>query len=287
VYPEFIHYIRGSASIWVNRSLAVPSFIDRLTDVDQLLCEPRCQIIKDQRKIKVGRITIEIAGAQRTIYIKRYNAFSLRYQLASPFMRSGAFRALRGAAILREIAISTAKPVAAVEDRIYGVLTKSFFISEEIVGGETADAYWRNELQPLHGQAGIDQRSRFLVALARLFNALHARYIYHNDLKDANILAVADHAERSVSFFLLDLEGVKRYALLSEKRRVKNLVQLNRTLGRYISAADKLAFMKNYLGPSFGRRKLRRRLIEKVLRKSNRLDAMKAGRVKAKLLCIG
>jgi hypothetical protein len=271
----------------MNRSLAVPSFIDRLTDVDQLLGEPTCQIIKDQRKIKVGRLTLDIAGAQRTIYIKRYNAFSLRYKFASPFMRSGAFRALRGAAILREIAISTARPVAAVEHRICGVLTRSFFISEEIAGGESVDAYWRNELQALHGQSGIEQRSRFLVALARLFNTLHARHIYHNDLKDANILAVADHAERSVSFVLLDLEGVKRYVRLSEKRRVKNLVQLNRTLGRYLSAADKLAFMKNYLGASFARRKLRRRLIENVLGESNRLDAMKAGRVKPNLLCIG
>jgi tRNA A-37 threonylcarbamoyl transferase component Bud32 len=287
VYPEFVRHTRGSASIWVNRDLAASSFSERLTDVDQLLCEPTCQIIKDQRKIKVGRLTIDIAGTHRTIYIKRYNAFSLRYKLASPFIRSGAFRALHGAAILREIGISTAAPLAAVENRIRGALTKSFFISEEITGGKTADAYWRDELQNLHGRNGIERRNDFLASLARLFRALHAQQIYHNDLKDANILAVTGHAGKSVAFFLLDLEGVKRYAQLSEKRRVKNLVQLNRTLGRYIPATGKLAFVKNYLAASFAERKLRRRLVENVLRESNRLDAMKTWRVKAKLLRIG
>ena len=265
----------------MNRDFAVPSFIERLSDVDQLLCEPNCRIIKDQRKIKVGRLTLKIAGARRAVYIKRYNAFALRYRIASPFMTSGAFRALQGAAILRDAKLSTAPPVAAVEHRAWRALTKSFFISEEITGGKTADAYWREILAVLPGRDGFARRRDYLAALAGLFQTLHARGIYHNDLKDANILAVAK--QPSVDFFLLDLEGVRRYPALSEKRRIKNLVQLHRTLGRYISRAGKLFFLRRYLGASFAEGAATRRLITIVLKESTRLDVLKSGGTEAKV----
>jgi serine/threonine protein kinase len=266
----------------VNRNFAVPSFIDRLADVDQLLCEPKCRIIKDQRKIKVGSLTIDISGSRRTIYIKRYNAFALRYRLASPFMKSGALRALQGAAILRDAEISTAVPLAAVEHRVGAALTKSFLITEEIPGGKTADAYWHADLMILHAREGIERRRLYLASLAHLFRALHGRQIYHNDLKDANILAVKNNSAAPVAFFLLDLEGVKCYAALSEKRRIKNLVQLNRTLGRYVRRVGKLFFVKHYLGACFADRTIKRRLIESVLRESTRLDVLKADRVETK-----
>jgi len=131
---------------------------------------PLCQIIKDQEKIKVGRFTMDIAGAPHAIYIKRYNAFSLRHRLASPFIHSGAFRALRGAAILRAASIPIAVPVAAVENRVGGAITKSFFIAEEIANGKTIDAYWRDELETLIGGDGVARRRGFLKGLAQLFS---------------------------------------------------------------------------------------------------------------------
>lgn len=277
--PDFIQHTRGNASIWIDRKLADPAFVNRLADADQLFREPTCQIIKDQKKIKVGRLTVQIAGSPRAIYIKRYNAFSLRFKLASPFVHSGAFRALQGAAILHEAKVPTAVPVAAVENRVRRALTKSFFISEEIVSGKTVDAYWHDELKTLNGRQGFELRRRFLAGLAQLFYALHAQDIYHNDLKDANILAVAKGLEKSASFFLLDLEGVRQYSPLSERRRLKNLVQLHRTLGRYLRRTDKLIFLKGYLGPLFSQQRVRRRLIENVLRESKRLDGTKAVRM--------
>jgi serine/threonine protein kinase len=283
VFPDFIQQKRGNATIWVDRTLAGRSFVDRLADADDLLASPACRIVKDQKKIKVGQLTIDINGVSRGIYIKRYNAFSLRYRIASPFVKSGALRALYGAAILRAAKISTASPLAAVEHRMRTALTKSFFITEEIAGGKTADAFWRDDLMRLRGRDGIERRRHYLAGLAGVFRTLHGRQIYHNDLKDANILVVKDDASGSFKFFLLDLEGVKRYAPLSEKRRVKNLVQLHRTFGRYIRQADKLFFLKQYLSASFADRAARRRLIENVLRESKRLDILKEGRAQAKV----
>ena len=276
VFPDFVFVERGDAALWVERGCMDPVFLDRLADADSFFADGSCHIVKHQRKIKVGRLTVAIAGQSRSLYVKRYNAFSLRYKLFSRFTQSGAFRALRGTAILRAAQIPTAAPVAAVEHRSGGFLSKSFFIAHEIRGGKTADAYWRDELVGTLGRAGYESRRRFLTKLAALFNSLHAQRIYHNDLKDANILVAGNERENNFQMFLLDLEGIKRYRGLSLKRKVKNLVQLNRTLGRYLRASEKLFFLKSYLCGEFVLRPVRRRWIEAVVKESRRLDAMKA-----------
>ena len=278
MFPEFVFHQCGDAAIWVDRACDDQGFIDRLIDADRLFVEPDCQIIKDQRKIKVGRLILPIAGQPRTLFVKRYNAFSLRYKLTSRFIRSGAFRSLGGAAILRAAHIPSAQPVAAVENRQGGELIKSFFLSEEIAGGETVDAYWRGLLRGAQGREGVFLRRRFLAELAQLFKTLHGERIYHNDLKDANILAVADRSENDLRLFLLDLDGVVRLPRLSARRKAKNLVQINRTLGRYLRRPDKVYFLKNYLGSGFAERSLRRSIMRSVIGESRRLDLMKARR---------
>jgi len=276
VFPEFVFQQRGDAAIWVDRACVDQSFIDRLTDADCLFAESNCQIIKDQRKIKVGRLILPIAGQPRTIFVKRYNAFSLRYKLASPFIQSGAFRSLRGAAILRAAQIPTAVPVAAVENRHGGALSKSFFLSEEIAGGETVDAYWRDRLLGVRGREGAVLRRSFLAELARLFKTLHTGRIYHNDLKDANILATAGQSENGLRLFPLDVDGVVSLARMSARRKVKNLVQINRSMGRYLTRSEKVFFLKSYLGSAFAQRSFRRRLMESVLGESRRVDSSRA-----------
>jgi serine/threonine protein kinase len=274
--PDFTVRKRGNASVWVDRKFADPAFVDSLADADRWFDDPRCQIIKNEKKIKVGRLTVKIADQEHSLYLKQFNAFSLRYRVISLFALSRALKSLRGAAILRDAKIPTVTPVAAVENRVWGALAKSFFISEEIAGGKTTDAYWVRELRPLRGSGGKERRQGFLRELAKLFRSLHSQQVYHNDLKDANILATADEPGSSVSFFLLDLEGVKRYSRLSAKRRLKNLVQLHRTLGRHMRRAEKLYFLKTYLGSASSDRMITRRLTSKVLRQTRRVEVIKA-----------
>jgi tRNA A-37 threonylcarbamoyl transferase component Bud32 len=274
VFPEFTREVRGDTCIWIERKLVGSTFVDRLADSDRLLADPACEIIKDQKKVTVGRLTLGVGAVPYEIYIKRYNVFSLRHRLVSPFVMSGALRALHGATVLRRWKIPSVAPLGAVERRYWGLLAKSFFISEKISGGKTVDVYWRDDLRCLPGDAGRRQRREFLVRLGELFQMLHGRAIYHNDLKDANILAA--RRQQTTAFFLLDLEGVRQYRRLTEKRRLKNLVQLHRTLGRYLRQADKLVVLKHYLGNSYAERRIRRQWIKQILRQSDRLDRAKA-----------
>jgi tRNA A-37 threonylcarbamoyl transferase component Bud32 len=276
LHAEYNVEKRGGTTIWISRVCADPAFVDALADADRLLEDAACDVIKDQKKIKVGRLALTIAGEQRSVYIKRYNAFSLRYRLLSAFSQSGALRSLRGAAVLAEIGVPTARPLAAIEMRVCGTLRASFFVSEEIAGGKTANAYWMATLRDFADCEGFKRRRAFLRQLAAMFRLLHAGGVYHNDLKEANIMVVEGGNDVSVKFFLLDLEGVRRYSSLSERRRVKNLIQIYRTLGTHLSRSQRSYFLKSYLGDSFGDRKLKRDLIEVVLRRARRVDIIKA-----------
>jgi len=273
--PNFIFYRRDGARVWVDQTFANPTFVDSLAHADRWFEDPSCQIVKDEEKTKVGRLTVRIADHEHSIFLKQFNSGSLRHWLASFFVPSRAFRALRGAALLHAAQVPIAAPFAAVEKREWGALAKSFFLTQEVVGGKTTDAFWLQELRPMRGREGFKRRRAFLAGLAQLFRSLHAQHVYHNDLKDANILAVANSAGAAVVFFLLDLEGVKRFSRLSAKRRVKNLTQLNRTLGRHVGRSEKVYFLRSYLGPAFFDREEKRQLVSQVLRRSRRLDTRK------------
>jgi tRNA A-37 threonylcarbamoyl transferase component Bud32 len=178
-------------------------------------------------------------------------------------------RSLRGAALLSAAGIAIAAPVAAVEVRRGGMLERSYYIAEEIPGGKTADAYWREDLKGVTGARGFRARRRSLEALGALFETLHRAGIYHNDLKDFNILIrAAGNGEQEL--FLLDLEGVRRYRVLSARRKVKNLVQLHRTLGKHLSRTQELAVLKSYLRVSAAPAPW----VETILAASRRADAL-------------
>jgi hypothetical protein len=272
--PEFNRVTRGGAAIWISQSYSDRGLIELLADPDRLLGDAHCRIVKDQKKIKVGFMTVPVAGVPRSFYIKRYNAFSLRDTVRANLAQSGALRALRGARLLRQAGIPTVNPVAAVQKKRWGIVGASFFISEAFPEGKTVDAYWKEELQH-GGREGYAGRLAFVKELALLFRTLHARQLYHGDLKDANILVAADPQRRSISLCLLDLESVRCCRRLSERRRIKNLVQLYRTLGRHVPRAQRLFFLKCYLGPGFADRHVKRQWIRRVINAARRVDQSK------------
>jgi serine/threonine protein kinase len=277
--PDFVLLRHRATSVWIDAKFNKPALMELIWDPDRFFSDKRCVVvIKDQRKIKVARVTVELSGVLYRIFIKRYNAFSWRARLLSIFTRSGAFQSLQGAGILQKAGFATAKPIAALESRRFGVVTKSFYLSEEIAGGKTADAYWREDLTTTQSHRSRHRR-RFISGLALTFQALHRQGVYHNDLKDANIMVVAE--KNAELFYLLDLEGTRRYADLNLRRKIKNIVQLNHTLGRHLRRTEKMHFLRVYLDSSFASKPIKRRWVTAVLEQSRRRD-LKSRRVARK-----
>jgi hypothetical protein len=232
--------------------------------------QPRCRVIKNEKKIRVGFMPMRVGGEIKNVYMKQHNALTLGHRLAAMFLPSAAMRSLGGALVLLRAGHDTAKPVAAVEYRRWGILIKSLYFSEEIPAARTVDAFWREHLVTLRGTNAYHKRRAFLRALARLLSSLHRQRIYHNDLKASNILIRNEQAPLERLFSLIDLQGLKRCLYVSRRRRIKNLAQLGRTLGRCMSRSEKLFFLKAYGEFSLLGRRRKRALISAVLEETKR-----------------
>ena len=241
-----------------------------LADCPDFFRQPGCKIIKWERKIKVGHLPLQIGGATTDVYVKQHCALSLGHRLGSLFALSAAMRALSGATTLLEAGYSTARPIAAVEYRSWGILTKSLYLSEGVSGAKTVEAFWCEDCVPLKGVEGYRKRRAFLRKLARLFQSLHRQKIYHNDLKASNILVVDESASSAEHFHLIDLQGLRRCSYMSWRRRIKNLAQLNRTLGVFMTTTERLFFLDAYLDFHLPDRKKKKHLVERILEQSRR-----------------
>jgi len=234
----------GDVRAWIRHGIHLSALAPPDGDPDRLLAAPAARLVKDQRKVTVGMTRAFAAGGFQPgsgiLYVKRYNVFSRRVRIASLWQRSPALRAWHATRLLTRAGFRTAIPVAAVEYRRWGMLTKSFFLTVDVDGARPADQYWW-ELQ----RASRSDRRNFIRALARLFAGLHAAGVYHNDLKDANLLV--RRGPGGDECFLLDVECVTQSSGVPHRRRVKNLAQLHRTLGRLANMRENLYFLHDYL----------------------------------------
>jgi tRNA A-37 threonylcarbamoyl transferase component Bud32 len=262
-------------------SIGASGFDEALMSQPDPFIQPQCRLIKSERKIKVGFIPLRIGGMTKTVYIKQHNALSIGHRLASLFLPSAAMRSLRGAVTLLQEGYATAKPVAAVEYRNWGVLIKSLYFSEEVPGAKTVDAFWREELALLRGADGYRQRRAFLRTLAHLLRSLHQTRIYHNDFKASNILILDGQAPVEERFSLIDLQGLRKCFYVSGRRRIKNLAQLDRTLGCLLTRTEKVFFLKAYGGSVLCGQKKNRELINVIRDETKRQRAR--GRARALL----
>lgn len=253
--------VHGGGRAWVAPGIDLAWVAGPDGNADRLLGRIDCRLLKMQRKVRVGRVTTP-AGV---LYVKRYNVFSWRIAVASLGRRSPAQAAWEAAQALRARAFATPDVVAAIEFRSAGLLRRSFFVTREVPDAMTADVY----LQAILRDQPPPRRGRARRALARvlgdLFRRLHTAGVYHADLKDVNVL-IQDAGDEPPRCVLLDLERVRIGRRVGRRRRLKNLVQLARTLGRYASASDRTRFLHAYLGDDGSDRRTRRAWARAVAR---------------------
>src|SRR4029077_5302388 len=228
----------GRLRAWLGPGVDPITAIAPDGDPDRLLTRPDCHIVKLQRKGTVGRVTT----AAGTLYVKRYTGAAWRVLLGSIGLPSPARRAFDAARALAARGFGVPQVVAAVEERRLGAVRRSFFVPREGTGAGTAERSWGGLA------AGPPAaRQRFAAWLGELFRRLHAAGVYHNDLKDVNVL-VRPGGTTGLESVLLDLERVRIGRTVRRRRRTEDLRQLARTLGRSAAATTRLRFLRAYLG---------------------------------------
>jgi hypothetical protein len=211
------------------------------------------------------------------VVVKHYRATSWRRRADTVLHGSPARRAWRGAQLLPAWGFLVPRPLAAFERRGAGVVWESIYVSEGLLTQIPLNVYWCTRSH----QWSRRQKSTFLRALAGFVRALHERGLYLGDLKDENLLVEESHVSQW-RFYLVDLDRVRRFSSLTQRRRLKNLVQLERTLGHNARLSERLAFLYAYFGdpvpPRAQRRAFLRRLVRLRIRKDREYARRRARR---------
>ncbi|MHC4820618.1 MAG: lipopolysaccharide kinase InaA family protein [Planctomycetota bacterium] len=160
--------------------------------------------------------------------------------------------------------VDVAEPRALLATGRWPMLRESFLVMEAIEGGERLDLrglrLWGHG--PLDTAARADKR-RDVERFGRFVGELHARGVYHGDLKAVNIFVRMKHGMRS--FCLVDYDHVVfGSGLVSFRRRIKNLAQLSASVGTYVSRADRLRFFAAYASQVKGAWAERKRVNDEV-----------------------
>lgn len=142
----------------------------------------------------------------------------------------------RNAWRLETLGVATARPLAWLRRR-----GRVFAVYEDLSRLERIDLLARG----LYAGGPRAEQGRLRVASADWLGDLHARGIYHGDLKGANVLVRTD--EGRPAFPLIDTDRVRFFsAPVDARRRVKNLAQLAASVPRSVTRPERLRWYRRY-----------------------------------------
>ena len=238
---------------------------------DELIAGAGFRALKAEGRTLAG--VLEIPG-RAPVFLKRTRERSWTSGIAARGAGSRAARAIAGARILASAAIPHPEPLAAMDQISAGAVRTSFLISEALL---EADSLSRFALGPgeIKGR-DARRRRRILAAVAREVRRMHDAGIYTRDLQETNVM-VAEGGADEFRIWFIDLEDFRRTGQVSRARRIRNLVHLDRSIGRFLCRAARLAFLYDYLGarPARG---CARRIVNEVLAMRARIDHSRARR---------
>ncbi len=179
-------------------------------------------------------------GGEKKLFIKRFflrGPVDFFKQLVRP---SRAMRALAGCRVLNKVGLKTPVNAAVCEKKVGTLVLENVLISEEMEDCSPLYEYIENDLRS--AQARV--RKSFFRKLGAAAGKMHAGNVFHGDLRPGNILVTG--APDEPDFYFIDNEKTIRSYLFTEKRLIKNLVQIN-MLERGISRTERLSFLCEYL----------------------------------------
>ncbi len=213
--------------------------------LDELLHGPDFRIIKRTPRTCAG--VARLNGVE--VFIKRVTNNSWLKGITARIFGSRAQRSVRGARLLEHAGFAHPKLLAACEQRQFGAIVASYIITEylrrpkilsRVALADGRDFRWRRRLS---GE------------LAGMIRSLHAAGCYTRDLQETNLMVEAPGG--ALRIYFADMEDFRRFPLIPVRLRLNNLLQLDRSIGRFVSRPHRLRFLYSYLGADAGRAEVR------------------------------
>ncbi len=150
--------------------------------------------------IYTGRNLIKVFDVNGLkVNVKRYGIPMLFNRVVYSFIRkSKGYRAYTYPYILKERGIETPEPIAYLEERKYGIIRYSYFVSIQ--------SAYKPYLYEI-GDLEVDEIKELAEALALYTSKIHKAEVYHKDYSPGNILCAKEEGE--YKFCLVDINRMR------------------------------------------------------------------------------
>jgi hypothetical protein len=187
------------------------------------------------------------AGQKNEAYlIKRYQTKHLFDRLKTLVTPSKALQELKAAHGIDRRGIPTPVPVAVGEKLRWKMVKESFVILKELQNCQALNSYFLQEYPLAKSPAQLSEKRKVIKTLGTLAEQTHREGIFQSDFSLNNFLLTKDNQD-NITILLSDFEKITLKNSLSSKQQITCLAKLNR-VGREISLADRLRFLKAYVG---------------------------------------
>ncbi len=215
---------------------------------------------------RVYKFSAGFDGMERWIYFKRYlwrSALDFIKHLVRP---SRAKRAFKATLMLEKNGFEAPVVVAMGECKSSFLDRENFLATIEVEDAKQIYQFMPESAEDLTKEQLRDKRELIRV-FGRTVGRMHARSIFHGDLKVVNVLARQE--KKGWVFSFIDNERTKKFYRLPAWLRLKNLVQLNVDRTDALTVTDRIRFFKSYLqeNPSIARKKSK--WVKKIIAKTN------------------
>ena len=242
--------------------------IEYLVSQDSFSYENQHQFVKvpSSNHTLVFKYSVSLDGVDHSLYLKKYLGRSTLDSVKHIFRSSRARRAFNATLMLQENGFDAPALIGLFEKRAGPFSAGNLLLTGEVVNSSTMPQL----LTDLNQDPGKDEfiRKRSLItAFGETIGQMHAKGIFHGDLRLGNVLVVRE--EQEWRFFFIDNERTKKFRRLPDRLRLKNLVQIN-MFRSGITNSDRLRFFKSYLSVNPDVQVRYKFWVRKIIEKTNR-----------------
>lgn len=243
--PDSFEEMRtGNWFIFIRKNFPKSS-IKNLVSQNRLSDENRDQFtpVPSSDYTRVFKYSISFDGVAHSLYLKKYLCRSLLDFIKHLFRPSRARRAFNATFMLQINGFDAPAIIGLFEHRTGPFCADNLLLTEEVKNSKTMPQLLTDIYQNSGGDTFIHKRA-LIEAFGRTIGLMHAKGIFHGDLRLGNVLVVKE--EQKWRFFFIDNERTKKFSRLPGKLRLKNLVQIN-MFRSGITNSDRLRFFRAYM----------------------------------------
>ena len=225
----------------------------------------RLTTVRSSKFARVYKLTARFDNTNKDVYFKQYLHRSV-WDFIKHFVRANrAERAFKAAEMLGENGFDVPAIIAMGQFRHGLYHTTNFLVTLEIENAKQIHQFISDS------KLAARTRRELIRAFGQTVGQMHAKGIFHGDLRLGNILARQE--KDRWRFFFLDNERTRKFRRLPGRLRLKNLVQVNMPPPAFVSNTDRMRFFREYLAQNETTKTKKAALIKKVLKKTRqRLD---------------